>query len=57
MKDGMTLLALRANKPQRLPIRYWQAIQGNTPIATNNSIAILRHQLQGVKGVVFKAVR
>lgn len=45
------------NKPTRKPILYWQAKQGNYITAENNSIALLRHQLRGVKGVTFHAVR
>lgn len=41
----------------RKPILYWQAKHGNYITAENNSIALLRHQLRGVKGVTFHAVR
>ncbi len=42
---------------QRKPILFWQAEQCGKVIAVNNSIALLRHTLRGVKGVTFHAVR
>ncbi len=42
---------------QRKPIQYWQAKQGSHVLAQNNSIALRRYYLRGVKGVTFHTIR